>query len=49
VNRSGVNLHDASQVGGLKWSFFHRESAETPNELKLSHGSEEGKAAREAH
>jgi hypothetical protein len=24
ANRSGVNLHDAWQVGGLIWSFFHR-------------------------
>ena len=23
-NRSGVNLHDAWQVSGLIWSFFHR-------------------------
>ena len=38
VNRSGVNLHDAWQVGGLKWSFFHTESAETPNEKEISHG-----------
>jgi len=25
ANRSGVNLHDAWQVGGLIWSFFHGE------------------------
>jgi len=36
ANRSGVNLNDAWQVGGLIWSFFHRERAESPNEIKIS-------------
>jgi hypothetical protein len=32
ANRSGVNLDNVWQVGGLIWSFFHREPAEAPNE-----------------
>jgi hypothetical protein len=43
-NRSGVNLHDAWQVSGLIWSFFHREGAETPNEKKISHPPQAGGA-----
>jgi hypothetical protein len=43
-NRSGVNLHNAWQVGGLIWSFFHRERAETPNENKISHPPQAGGA-----
>jgi len=37
ANRSGVNLDDAWQVGGLISSFFHRERVESPNEIKISH------------
>ena len=36
-NRSGINLHDSWQVGGLIWSFFHRERAETSNKNKTSY------------
>ncbi len=39
ANRSGVNLHYAWQVGGLIWSFFHKERAGTSNETKLSRSS----------
>ena len=37
ANRSGVNLHDAWQVSGLIWSFFHREHAEASNKTKINH------------
>jgi hypothetical protein len=35
ANRSGVNLDDAWQVGGLIWSLFHRECTEASNENKI--------------
>ena len=37
ANRSGISLDNAWQVGGLVWSFVHRERAESPNDTKISH------------
>ena len=36
ANRSGISLDNAWQVGGLVWSFVHRERAESPNNTKIS-------------
>ena len=37
ANRSGISLDNAWQIGGLVWSFVHRERAESPNDTKISH------------
>ena len=37
ANRSGISLDNAWQVGGLVWSFVHRERTESPNDTKISH------------